>query len=293
MHKLIYFIKKIYTPLIFFFLEIMALYIYSSSSPYAASQLRSYSHQIFGWCGSQFTAMRNYFSLDSENIALNERIAQLETVLAAYRNHYPQSVEAEIDISPNSYIAAKVVSNTLSSKQNYIVVNKGLEDNVRIGMSVLSPEGYAVGHITNCSQRFSIATSILNTTLKISARLSDDRSMCLAFWDGVDAHMFNATDISKYAKVVQGESVEAADFSEYFPAGAIIGTIESFEMNDDNTMYNCKLRLAADMSRLDNVILVDNSDIDEVKILKTQPEPAVQNLSAQDSDESLNVQTNP
>ena len=42
-------------------------------------------------------------------------------------------------------------------------------------------------------------------------------------------------------------------------------------MNDDQTMYNCTLRLAADFSRIDNVILVDNRDIDQVRVLKREP----------------------
>ena len=61
------------------------------------------------------------------------------------------------------------------------------------------------------------------------------------------------------------------DFSEYFPSGTIICTVESIEMNDDRTMYNCTLRLAADFSRIDNVILVDNRDIDQVRVLKREP----------------------
>ena len=271
MNKLIYFIKRIYTSLLFFTIEILAIYLYATSSPYTVSQLRGFNHHVLGWSSTLFTKMGNYFSLDRDNIALNERIAELESRLAAYQSLYPQSVETDLDISPSMYVAAKVVSNSLNKQQNYLVVNKGLDDNVRIGMSVLSPEGYAVGYITNCSQKFSIATSILSTSLKISSRLTTDRSMCLAYWRGGDATEFQVTDISKYAKFEKGETVEAMDFSEYFPSGTIIGTVESIEMNDDQTMYNCTLRLAADFSRIDNVILVDNRDIDQVRVLKREP----------------------
>ena len=150
MNKLIYFIKRIYTPLLFFTIEILAIYLYATSSPYTVSQLRGFNHHVLGWSSTLFTKMGNYFSLDRDNIALNERIAELESRLAAYQSLYPQSVETDLDISPSMYVAAKVVSNSLNKQQNYLVVNKGLDDNVRIGMSVLSPEGYAVGYITNC-----------------------------------------------------------------------------------------------------------------------------------------------
>jgi hypothetical protein len=57
-------------------------------------------------------------------------------------------------------------------------------------------------------------------------------------------------------------------------------------MNDDNTMYNCKLRLAADIARIDNIILVDSRDIDEVRHLKTEPAPQL--LPMNDEDETMN-----
>lgn len=273
MHKLIYFLKQVYIPVIFIILEITALLCYSTSSPYSQSRLRSINHYITGWSGNIFLQIRNYFNLRKDNAMLNERIAELENRLNAYKSLLPEDVEIGVDLQSHQYITGKVVSNSLNRPQNYIVINKGLSDNVRIGMSVLSPEGYAVGYITNCSQNFSIALSILNTSFNISSRLSKDRSMGLVSWCGGSPHIAKLTDVSKYASINIGDTVEAIDFSEYFPSGTIIGTVESMEMNDEQTMYTCALRLAADIARIDNVILVDGRDIDEVRHLKTEPTP--------------------
>ncbi|MBE6193815.1 MAG: rod shape-determining protein MreC [Rikenellaceae bacterium] len=284
MHKLIYFLKKIYIPFIFLTVEVMAIYFYSNATPYSFSRLSSVSHYICGWSGSLFTRLGNYLSLKQDNIALNERIAELESLLANYKALYPQTVETELDLSPNMYVPAQVVSKTLNRSLNYIVVNKGIDDNVRIGMSVLSPEGYAVGYITNCSQNFSIAISLLNTSFNVSARLSDDRSMGTVSWQGGDIHTLRMSDISKYANFEAGQRVEAIDFSEYFPGGTILGTVESKEMNDDQTMYSCTLRIAADLSRIDNVILVDNREVEQVRILKQEPVAAPTTLEAVNED---------
>lgn len=271
MHKLIYFLKQIYIPVIFIILEITALVFYSTSSPYSQSRLMSINHYVTGWSGNIFLQMRSYFNLRKDNTMLNERIAELENRLNAYKSQLPANVEISVDLQSHQYITGKVVSNTLNRPQNYIVINKGLSDNVRIGMSVLSPEGYAVGYITNCSQNFSIAQSILNTSFNISSRLSKDRSMGLVSWSGGSPHIAKFTDVSKYATINVGDTVEAIDFSEYFPSGTIIGTVESMEMNDEQTMYTCTIRFAADIARIDNVLLVDGRDVDEVRHLKTEP----------------------
>lgn len=271
MHKLIYFLKQVYIPVIFIILEVTALLFYSTSSPYSQSRLMSINHYVTGWSGNIFLQMRNYLNLRKDNAMLNERIAELENRLNAYKSQLPADVEISVDLQSHQYITGKVVSNTLNRPQNYIVINKGLSDNVRIGMSVLSPEGYAVGYITNCSQNFSIAQSILNTSFNISSRLSKDRSMGLVSWSGGSPHIAKFTDVSKYATINIGDTVEAIDFSEYFPSGTIIGTVESMEMNDEQTMYTCTIRFAADVARIDNVLLVDGRDVDEVRHLKTEP----------------------
>lgn len=271
MHKLIHFLKLVYIPVIFIVLEITALVCYSTSSPYSQSRLMSINHYITGWSGNIFLQMRNYFNLRKDNAILNERIAELENRLNAYKSQLPNNVEIGVDLQSHQYMTGKVVSNSLNRTQNYIVINKGLSDNVRIGMSVLSPEGYAVGYITNCSQNFSIAQSILNTSFNISSRLSKDRSMGLVSWSGGSPHIAKFTDVSKYAVINVGDTVEAIDFSEYFPSGTIIGTVESMEMNDEQTMYTCTIRFAADIARIDNVLLVDGRDVDEVRHLKSEP----------------------
>ena len=284
MHKLIYFIKKIYIPFLFLAVEVMAIYYYSTSTPYSQSRLSGLSYYLCGWSGSLFTKLGNYFSLEQDNVALNERIAELESLLSNYQTLYPQTVQTELDLSPNMYVPAKVVSKTLNRSVNYFVVNKGIDDNVRIGMSVLSPEGYAVGYITNCSQSFSIAVSLLSTSFKVSARLSEDRSMGTVYWSGGDIHTLQMSDISKYAVFEEGETVEAIDFSEYFPSGTILGTVESKQMNDEQTMFSCTLRIAADLSRIDNVILVDNREVEQVRILKQEPVASPTSMEPENED---------
>ena len=225
MQKLIYFLKQIYVPAIFVILEIAALMFYATASPYSQSRLMSINHYITGWSSNIFLQMRGYFHLREDNAMPIERIAELENRLNAYQSQLPKDIEIGVDLQSHQYITGKVVSNSLNRPQNYLVIDKGINDNVRIGMSVLSPEGYAVGYITNCSQNFSVALSILNTSFNVSSRLSKDRSMGLVSWSGGSPHMAKFTDVSKYASISVGDSVEAIDFSEYFPSGTIIGTI--------------------------------------------------------------------
>ena len=51
-------------------------------------------------------------------------------------------------------------------------------------------------------------------------------------------------------------------------AGILIGTVEEFELNETRTAYTVRVRLAAEMSRLNEVVLVGNRDFYEIRNLQ-------------------------
>ena len=87
-------------------------------------------------------------------------------------------------------------------------------------------------------------------------------------WRGGDIQIIDFVELSKYANVKEGSRVKAAGFSHYFPRETIIGDIESVSLADNGVSYNCKVRLAADMGRLYNVVLVRNTGAGEAQTLQ-------------------------
>ncbi|MBR2962200.1 MAG: rod shape-determining protein MreC [Alistipes sp.] len=274
MYKLIYFIRKFYVAIIFFILEIIAIACYLNSTPYTESRLIAANNAIFGTFNRFATNTVSYFSLRRENAKLVEQIAELQNRLNDYVTRYPEPIEVGQNMRNLHHIAAKVMSNSLNRNTNYIVLNKGEDDGVRINMAVLTVDGYAVGSITNCTQHYSIARSLLNTDQHFSVRLGKDHSVGSLYWAKDDAYTVRLDDVSKYAQIERGETVEASGFSLYFPAGTRIGTIEEAVL--DGMTYKCRVRLSADIARLQSVILVDNSEIDEVKYMQENPLPATE-----------------
>jgi rod shape-determining protein MreC len=75
-------------------------------------------------------------------------------------------------------------------------------------------------------------------------------------------------ELSKYADIHEGDKVVSTGFSDYFPPEIPIGEVESFELNETGTYYTVKVRLAADMRSLSNVILARSADYEELKGLE-------------------------
>ncbi|HAD13483.1 MAG TPA: hypothetical protein DCF33_13740, partial [Saprospirales bacterium] len=67
-------------------------------------------------------------------------------------------------------LTAKVVKNSVSSANNWLIINRGSSDGVRTDMAVLSPEGI-VGIARHVSSHFSLVMSVLHQQAKISVAL--------------------------------------------------------------------------------------------------------------------------
>ena len=271
MNNLIYFIRKTAVAIVFIILEIIAIRCYAYSTPYTQARLLVWSNKVIGYVYSTFAGISNYFSLREENRNLTEHIAQLEDRISELEATVP-AVEADVEatIQQYDYLSAQVIASTTNRSRTFITINKGAHDGVTSNMAVMTPEGYAVGVVVDCSENFAIAKTLLNADFRIGGVLAEDGSHGSVEWGGDDTQIVNFVEVSKYANVAKGDLVRPAGFSQYFPSDAVIGHIESIELADKGTSYNCKVRLAADMGRLFNVVLVHNNSAAEVQRLESQ-----------------------
>lgn len=255
MHKLIYFIRQISVTILFIIIEIIAIRAYAYSTPYTQARLLGWSNAVVGSFYAMIYNTKGYFSLRHENERLTARIAELENRLDAL-DEKAKTEDVSISFHKYEYIPARVVSNSINRQRNYITLDKGFSDGVATDMAVLSPDGYAVGTVVDCSEHFAVAKSLLNTEFRISGVLAKDGSPGSVWWRGDDSQIVEFDGVPKYASVNTDDIVRAAGFSHFFPPEAVIGQVESAEITGNT--YHCRLRLAADMARLHNVILVNN-----------------------------------
>ena len=269
MQKLIYFIRKTAVAIVFIILEIIAIRCYAYSTPYTQARLLVWSNTVVGYVHSAFAGISNYFTLRKENIRLTEQIAMLENRIQVLQASVPESrVDVEGVLQKYEYLSARVISSTTNRSRNFITIDKGFRDGVSADMAVMTPEGNAVGIVVDCSENFAVAKILLNIDLRISGVLAGDGSHGSVVWRGGDTQIIDFVELSKYAKVSEGDTVCAAGFSHYFPKETVIGNIESVELAENGTSYSCKVRLAADMGRLFNVVLVRNTGAGEAQALE-------------------------
>lgn len=269
MQRLLEFIKQIYVVLIFVVVEGVALWYYATSTPYTEAKILSRTSAVGGAISGMVTDVRHFFTLSEKNRELTARVAYLEEVLAA-------SVEAEsIDVDSLSrvmnartelayrYYPARVVSSTSSKRRNYIVIDRGEDDGIAANMGVITPDRALVGYVVSCSPRYSVVMPIINEKFRIGGCLSENNYTGSVRWTGASTHHAEFIDLSTYADPELGMAVEVR--SERLPEGILIGHIDDYEYNATQTAFKVRLHLAVDISRLDNVIVVENSHYGEIE----------------------------
>jgi rod shape-determining protein MreC len=245
-------------------LEAIAIGFYARSTYYTQATILAGANALTGGLAGAITDIGGYFSLASENKALAKRVADLEQQLAYYGGLVDTTATIDIAELQYEFMPARVVSSSINRTHNFITLNKGLRDGVMNDMAVLSPSGEAVGYILDCSERYSVAISILNTSFRTGCKIKGDGYSGSIEWNGGSTYSVTMCELSKYAKIEIGAEVVTTGVSHYFPSDMLIGWVESYELDESKTYYNATVRLAADFSNLHNVILVKYIDREEV-----------------------------
>ena len=279
MYKLIEFFRRIYVVLLFLIIESVALYSYAHSTYHTQAKILARANSVSGALQSVLYGIRHYFTLSSENEVLAARVAQLESELQYYREAGAADREnaeavAQIDsmlmegLVQYRYQTARVIANTVHRRNNFITLNRGSMHGVTPNMGVITPDGNMVGYVAACSDRYSVVVSLLNMDFSTSGKVVGDEHNYVGSisWSGHSPYRIEMTELSKYADVEVGDEVIGSGASHYFPGGLNIriGYVDSIRENENHTSYDVVVRLAADLSRLDNVVLIENFDFNEV-----------------------------
>ena len=171
------------------------------------------------------------------------------------------------------FVTAKVIGNSITSANNWLIINRGSSDKVAPHMAVVSPKGI-VGIIRHVSENFSIAMSVLHRQSRITAALPKQNTFGSLVWEGGDPQVMTLKDISKHFEdqIKPGDPVVTSGYSTMFPKDHIIGKVIEKPMPDPENPHFLvvKIYLSQDMSNVNDVSIVRNLFSGELDSLKLQ-----------------------
>lgn len=260
MLKLIEFIKHNSHVFLFILLEVVAMVLVSRNSYYQGSKLVSWGNSIAGGYFEGVHSVTGYFGLKSENDRLaaeNARLrAQLESSYISYSD-----VEFEVDdtvyLQRYSYSEATVIKNTWNKTDNYIMINKGSRQGVKVDQAVMSPQGI-VGVVVNTTHNFSTIMPVLHSDSRNSVKIKRTNTNGTLMWEGGDFRYASVVDIPTTHKLLKGDTIVTSGLANDFPEGVMVGFVEDFDELKGSGFYDVKIRLATDFNKLSHVYIINN-----------------------------------
>lgn len=274
MRNFIRFIIRNHFLLLFLLFEIVSFYFIFNYNEYHRNIYLSSSNKVSGFLYERFSSVIQYFELKKTNEELARKNAELRNSLDQQTFYTGRSIDLKVDTVAGRfyrYRSARVINNSVNKHFNYLTLNKGMKDGIARDMGVISSRGL-VGVVLNTSDNYATAISLLNTRLKISARLRKTGFFGSLSWGGSSYRHATLSGIPAHASPSVGDAVVTSGYSSIFPEDILIGTIDEINIDQGEGFYDIKVLLSVDLKSLQYVQVVEKTEADEQRELEKMSE---------------------
>ncbi|MFK5073221.1 rod shape-determining protein MreC, partial [Klebsiella pneumoniae] len=106
---------------------------------------------------------------------------------------------------------------------------------------------------------YSKVMSLLHHNSKVSAMLKKDNSAGSIEWDGVDPSYLILRNVTKSAKITNGDSVVTSTYSANYPSHLLIGTVAGIIPDPSSNFYTLKVKTATNFFTIQFVNVIENT----------------------------------
>lgn len=210
-----------------------------------------------------FDLPENNEILQKENIRLMEKMpisyTKMENGLTKINDTLHQ-VQYE-------YIPSVVINSTYQKANNYFTINTGSSQGIKRGMGVFSSEGI-VGVIHNVSPHFSVIKSCLTEKLNTAIMIEGSGQDGFLAWNGPNASQGSMTGVSNDSKIADKARIVTRGGAGIFPRGIHVGTVNSYDVIEGESLWDITFDFAVDFRSLQNVYIIKNLLLTEQKELE-------------------------
>ncbi len=277
MRNVFLFIRRYFNFLFFIALQVFCMYLIARYNKYHHAVASGYMNEITGGINKQYNRMDNFLQLNKSNDLLKKENERLRNQLLSNFKGADTINKIVTDSIPYDtlgnkrvwlYKAAKVVSNSVTAQNNYLVLSRGAAQQMNKDAGVVDPANGVVGIVTDVSENFAVVMSLLHKDSRISALLKNDPNGGGSIvWDGKEPNSLSFINVKKSAKAKRGDTVITSGITPTFPYGMLVGTIDQISPDKGTNNYIIKLKSAANFYNLQYVYAIDNLQKDEINRL--------------------------
>lgn len=286
MRNVILFIRRYFNGLLFLLLQIVALLLIVQYNKYHQAVGTAFMNEITGRINTQYNKIDYYLQLKKTNEQLARDNEQLRNQLKENFSAPDSITKVVTDSLPFDtlgnrrtwlYLQAKVVSNSVTTPNNFIVLSRGTNAHLQKDAGVIDPNNGVVGIVTEVTPNYAVVMSLLHKDSRISIKLKKGGEGGQVSWDGKEPNRLVLSGIKKSAKVSKGDTVLTSGFTTTFPYGMLVGTIDEIIPDKATNDFLIRIKSAANFYNLQYVYAIDNTQKDEINRILEKAKSKINN----------------
>lgn len=133
------------------------------------------------------------------------------------------------------------------------VINRGSDDGVEVGMSVINQQGL-VGRIVLVFRNVATVELLTDPTHRVAARVAESREMGIVRYRSREGMMLDNFPIQGAVEI--GNQVVSSGLGGIYPPGLVIGTVRSVERPPEDPFCRVLLDAAANFNTLEELFIL-------------------------------------
>lgn len=158
-------------------------------------------------------------------------------------------------------LGARIIARSSSNWYKIVTIDRGTADGIQKNMPVINPDGL-VGCIASSDLHTSQVYLITDREIAVGVILQETRDTRGIVEGTGDNDILTMVNIPYYAEIEAGQTVITSGFSEIYPKGIRLGTIEKVVREENGLLLTANVKPAVNFDRLEEVFIIKSFKTD-------------------------------
>ncbi|MFA6537481.1 MAG: rod shape-determining protein MreC [Patescibacteria group bacterium] len=211
-------------------------------------------YSFSNWVGDGYLNLKSKKELSAENKVLKEELSLLIKEKSQFLTEKEENtfLRDQLQYKNNerfSPLIAKIIGKVTDESQNALIIDRGLQDNLRIGLPVLGENNYLIGKIIKVEQKIAIVLLLNDDLSKISVKIQNQKNIIGVlqgeFGLGLTIKMIPMTQLLK-----EGDIVVTSGQETTIPENLLIGQIKSYKTSPEDLFQEATVGSLIDFNNI-------------------------------------------
>jgi rod shape-determining protein MreC len=238
---------------------------------FVTTPFRSLSATVAEWIEDWYDRAFQYEALGDANEELRARIAELESLERDYQDAVRQNelyrellglAEKRADFD---FEQAEITQRSTSSWERTVTLNKGSKDGVETDDCVVDEYGNLMGIVTQVDYNSCTMATIVDAEVELGGRVArtDESAILEGDFTLMLEGKLKLSYLTEDSQLISGDQITTSGLGLVYPAGLVVGTIESIHTEANGLDRYAVVRPAADLDGQRYVFIIKDFEVVE------------------------------